>query len=180
MADQCLSARTSDDVHVEAGHGAVEVAADHLLAVAGHDTLSRCEVFRSEDRRSDDERDVRSVDVAGLEVAAALEADEDLVPGEVRILVDREAVAQGTDLLGADRERSADLSGAVDAVARAVVRPSFENRGDVRTDHDEVRGAAKRLAVDLVADVDDCLGEGLVPLTDRTGEVRAGLGGGVT
>ena len=35
----------------------------------------------AEDRRRDDERDVGGVDVAGLEVAAALEADEDLVTG---------------------------------------------------------------------------------------------------
>ncbi|MFY8037526.1 MAG: ABC transporter permease, partial [Cyclobacteriaceae bacterium] len=32
-------ARTSDDVHVEAGYGTVEVAADHLLAVASHHAL---------------------------------------------------------------------------------------------------------------------------------------------
>lgn len=87
-----MSARTSDDVHVEAGDRTVEVGANHLLTVTGHHALPGSEVLRSEDRRGDDERDVGGVDVACLEVAAALEADEDLVTGEVRILVNGKAV----------------------------------------------------------------------------------------
>jgi hypothetical protein len=162
-----------DDVHIETRDSSVEVRAHHLLAVAGHHALSRGEVLRREDRRGDDERDVRGVHVAGLEVGAALVADEDLVPGEVRILVDREAVAQRADLLGADGHRRADLTGAVDAVRRLVVHRGLEHRGDVRTDDDEVRRAAERLAVDLVRHVDDRLDEGLVPLANRAGERRA-------
>jgi len=83
----------SDDVHVHAGHGAVEVSANHLLAVAGHNTLARSEILWREDCWCDNQRNIRSVDVAGLEVAAALVTDEDLVTGEVGILVDGEAVA---------------------------------------------------------------------------------------
>lgn len=48
----------SDHVHVEHGECSVEVAADHLLAVAGHDTLTWREVFRSKDRRGDDQRNI--------------------------------------------------------------------------------------------------------------------------
>lgn len=55
-----------DDVEIKAGHGAVEVAADHLLAVASHDTLSWGEVLRSEDGGCDNQGHVRSVDVSCL------------------------------------------------------------------------------------------------------------------
>jgi len=105
---------SSDGCHVEAGDGAVEVATDHLLAVPCHDALTRSEVLRGEDGGGDNQRNVGSVDVAGLEVASTLEADEDLVPGEVRILVDREAVADCTDWGGAHCEWVANLTLAID------------------------------------------------------------------
>ena len=91
-----------DDIEIEDGNGAVEVGTNHLLTVASHDTLSRGEVLRSEDGGCDNQRHVRSVDVSRLQVASTLKSNEDLVPGEVRVLVDGEAVAQGTNLLSAD------------------------------------------------------------------------------
>ena len=91
-----------DDVEIKAGHGAVEVGTNHLLAVARHHAFTWGEVLRRKDGRCDNQRHVRSVDVSSLQVASALEADEDLISGEVRILVDREPVAQGADLLCAD------------------------------------------------------------------------------
>lgn len=127
----CLEARTSDDVHVEAGYGAVEVAADHLLAVASHHALTWGEVLGSEDGGSDDQWDVRSVDVAGLEVATTLVTDEDLVTGEVGVLVDCEAVAQAADGCCTDREAAADLALAVEAVAGLVEDRSLEHGGDI-------------------------------------------------
>ena len=81
-----------DDVEIEDGHGAVEVGTNHLLAVPGHDSLTWGEVLRREDGRCDNQRHIRSIDITGLQIASALEADEDLISGEVRILVDREAV----------------------------------------------------------------------------------------
>ena len=84
----------SYDIHVETCDGAKEIAANHLLTVASHHTLTWCEIFWCEDCWCDNEWNVRSVDVAGLEVAAALVADEDLVTREIRILVDCEAVAE--------------------------------------------------------------------------------------
>ena len=121
-----LSARTSDDVHVEAGYGAVEVAADHLLAVASHHALTWGEVLGSEDGGSDNQWDVRSVDVAGLEVAAALVTDEDLVTGEVGVLVDGEAVGEAADGCCTDREAGSNLALAVEAVAGLVEDRSLE------------------------------------------------------
>ena len=120
-------ARTSDDVHVEAGYGAVEVAADHLLAVTSHHALSWGEVLGSEDGGSDDQWDVRSVDVAGLEVATTLVTDEDLVTWEVGVLVDGEAVAQAANGCCTDREGGTDLALAVEAVAGLVEDRSLEN-----------------------------------------------------
>lgn len=49
----------SDYVHVKHSHRSIKIAADHLLTVAGHDTLTWREVFRSEDRRGDDQRNIR-------------------------------------------------------------------------------------------------------------------------
>ena len=71
----------------------VEVGTNHLLTVASQDTLTRGEVLRREDRRSDNQRHVWSVDIASLQVASALITDEDLIPWEVGILVDRKAIA---------------------------------------------------------------------------------------
>ncbi len=122
-----LSARTSDDVHVEAGYGAVEVAADHLLAVASHHALAWGEVLGGEDGGSDDQWHVRCVDVAGLEVATTLVTDKDLVTGEVGVLVDGEAVAQAADGCCTDREGGADLALAVEAVAGLVEDRSLED-----------------------------------------------------
>ena len=126
-----------DDVHVEARNCTVEVGTNHLLTVASHDTLTWGEVLRCEDRRRYDERHVRSVDVAGLEVAATLVADEDLVPWEVRILVDSEAVAESTNLVGTD-DHAADLSLAVQRERRLEVNRSLEDGCDVRTNNNEV------------------------------------------
>jgi len=122
-----LSARTSDDVHVQTGYGAVEVAADHLLAVASHHALTWGEVLWSEDGRSDDQRYVRSVDVAGLEVAATLVTDEDLVTWEVGVLVDCEAVGEAADRCCTDLECRTDLALAVEAVAGLVEDRSLED-----------------------------------------------------
>ena len=91
-----------DDVEIEDGNGAVEVGTNHLLAVASHNTLTWGEVLRCKDGRCDNQRHIRCIDITGFQVASALEADEDLISGEVRILVDREAVAQCADLLCAD------------------------------------------------------------------------------
>ena len=96
----CQCSVSLDDVHVRNGDASIEVASNHLLTVAIHDTLTRGEVLRCKDRRSDDKRHVRSIDIASLKVASALVADEDLVPWEVRILIDREAVAKSTNILG--------------------------------------------------------------------------------
>ncbi len=169
-----MSARTSDDVHVEAGDRSVEVGANHLLAVTGHHALPGGEVLRSEDRRGDDERNVGSVDIACLEVAAALVTDEDLVTGEVGVLVDGEAVAQGADRCSTDRHGATDLALAVDAVVGLVHDRSLEDRGDVGADHDEVGRTTEGLTVDLVGDVDDGLDESLVPLTDGASELGTG------
>ena len=129
---------TSDYVHVEASHSAIEVAANHLLAITSHDTLTRGEVLGSKDGGSDNEWNVGSVDVTGLQVAAALEADEDLVAGEVRILVDGEAVAEGSDLLGANGHGGTDLTAAIDGVDGLVEHRSLQDGGDIGGDHDEV------------------------------------------
>ena len=126
-----LEARTSDDVHVEAGYGAVEVAADHLLAVASHHALTWGEVLWSEDGGSDNQWDVRSVDVAGLEVASTLVTDKDLVTWEVGVLVDCEAVAQAADRCCTDREGGTDLALTVEAVAGFVEDRGLEDGGDI-------------------------------------------------
>ena len=126
-----MSARTSDDVHVEAGDRSVEVGANHLLAVTGHYALPGGEVLRSEDRRCDDERDVRSVDIACLEVATALVTDEDLITGEVGVLVDGEAVGERSDGCCTDLECRTDLALTVEAVAGLVEDRSLEDRSDI-------------------------------------------------
>ena len=169
---------SSDDIEIEDCDCAVEVRPNELLAVAGHHALTGCEVLWVEDRGGDDEWNVWSVDVAGLEVGAALVADEDLVPWEVGVLVDCEAVRERADLLAADRHWRGDLALAVECVGGAVVHRCLEDRRNIGTDNDEVGGAAKRLPVDLVGDVDDRLDERLVPLADRAGEGGAGLDGG--
>ncbi len=167
----------SNHIHVENRNGPVKVRANHFLAVAGHHTLTRCEILRGKDGRGDDQRNVRGVDVAGLEVGAALVADEDLVTWEVRILVDREAVRDGTDCLGADGERRTDLALTVDRELGLVEHRGLEDGADVRTGDEEVRRAAEGLAVDGVRHVDDCLDEGLVPLADGTSELGTDLEG---
>ena len=91
-----------DDVEIEDGNGAVEVGTNHLLAVASHNTLSRGEVLRSEDGRRDNQGHVRSVHISSFQVASTLKSNKDFVTGEVRVFVDRETVAQGTNLLSSD------------------------------------------------------------------------------
>ncbi len=97
-----MLAVTSDDVEVEDRDRAVEVSANELLTVAGHHALTGCEVLWVEDRGGHDEWNVWCVDVARLEVGSTLVADEDLVPWEVGVLVDCEAVGERSDLLAAD------------------------------------------------------------------------------
>lgn len=109
-----------DNVEVHDRNSTVEVRANHLLSVPGHNAFTRSEVFGSEDRRGDDEWDVRSVDVSSLQVAATLVTDEDLVPWEVRVLVDSEPVGQRSHRLSTEGERRSDLSIAVELVARLV------------------------------------------------------------
>ena len=116
-----------DNVHVKTRDRAVEVAADHLLAVASHHTLTWGEILWREDGGSDDEWHVRSVDVAGLEVAAALVTDEDLVTGEVGVLVDCEAVGEAAHGCCTDGEAASDLALAVEAVAGLVEDRSLED-----------------------------------------------------
>jgi len=160
----------SYDIHVETCDGSVEVGANHLLAVASHHALTWCEVFWCEDRWCHDEWNVWCVDVACLEVAAALVADEDLVTNEVRILVDCEAVAECTDRLCTDGEWRTNLSFAVHGELWLIEHRSLEDRCNVWTANEEVCRAAEGLTMDGVGDIDDCLDEGLVPFTDRTGE----------
>ena len=165
--------RLSYDIHVETRHRSEEIATNHLLAVASHHALAGCEVFWCKDGWCDDEWHVRSVDVAGLEVAAALVADEDLVSDEVRILVDCEAVAERADCLCSDCEWRGNLTLTIDGELRLVEDRRLEDRCDVRAANEEVCRAAECLAVDGVGNVDDCLDECLVPLTNRTGECRS-------
>jgi len=90
------------DIQVEYCDCPVKIGPNHPLTVASHDSLARCEIVWVEDCRSNDKWNVRSVDVTRLEVTTTLVADEDLVPWEVGILVDCEAVAQSTNLLTPD------------------------------------------------------------------------------
>ena len=161
-----------NDVHIQNRDYTVKIRSHHLLPVPRHHTLSRCKVLRREDRRSHDEWDVRAIHIPGLQVAAALVAHEDPVPREVRVLVDREAVAEGTDRLGADGEGASQLTFAVDGELRLVEHRGLEDRGNVGGRDHEVRGTAEGLAMNRVRRVDDRLDEGLVPLTDGAGELR--------
>ena len=109
-----------DNVHVQTRDGAVEVAADHLLAVASHHAFAWGEVLWCEDCRGDNQRHVRCIYVTCFEVASTLVTDEDLVTWEVGVLVDSEAVAQAADRCCTDREGGTDLALAVEAVAGLV------------------------------------------------------------
>lgn len=169
--DPSFDGRTSDDVHVEHLHHAVEVASDHLLAVASHNTLTWREVFRCEDRWRNDEWNVWAVDVARLEVASALVSDKDLVPWEVRILVDREAVGNRSDVLCTDGEWRTHLAVAVHRELWLVEHGALKDGANVWARDDEVRRTAKRLPVDRVCHVDDRLDQRLVPFADGAREL---------
>ena len=159
-----------DNVHVEAGNCSVEVSTYHLLTVASHYTLTRCEIFWREDGWGDDKRNVRSIDEACLKVATALVTDEDLVTWEVGVLVNGEAVTKCTDLLCTHCERSTNLAVTVEAVCRTIKNRCFKDCCNVRLNNDEVRGTAKCLSMDLVSNVDNGLSKSLVPLTNCASE----------
>ena len=121
-----------DDVHIQACNCTVEVGTNHLLTVASHNTLTWGEVLWSEDCRCNDEGYIRSIYITGLKVATALITNKNLVAWEVRVLVDRETVAQCTNRCCTQREWLADLSISVKAVLRLVKNRSLEDGCDLR------------------------------------------------
>ena len=121
-----------DNVEIHNRNGTVEVVTNHLLTVTGHHALAGGEVVWVEDRRCNDERNVRSVDVTCLKVAASLVSNEDLVPWEVRILVDSEAVTQRTDWCCTKLHWVTDLTLAIKAVVGLVEDGSLEDCCNIR------------------------------------------------
>ena len=109
-----------DNVHVQTRDGAVEVAADHLLAVASHHAFAWGEVLWCEDCRGDNQGHVRRIYVTCFEVASTLVTDVDFVTWEVGVLVDGEAVGEAAYGCCTDGEAAADLALAVKAVAGLV------------------------------------------------------------
>ena len=144
-------------IHVQTCDRAVKIRPHHFLTVASHHTLARSEIFRCEYGWCDNEWHVRSVDVAGLEVAAALVADKDLVSDEIGVLVDGKAVAESTDCFCADGEWRANLSFAVHGELGLIEHRGLEDGCDVWAANHEVCRATERLAMDGVGNVDDCL-----------------------